>query len=127
MKKILVFLFFVLVWIVVGVEASHASSNDSYYLSPYPNLFSQLIANLPQGSITITVGQETYYYGNGIFFQKVIREQKYIIVPPPIGAVVFSIPQDYQIMLMNGMSFYENHGIYYKRVIEGFKVIYPPK
>lgn len=94
--------------------------------TPYPNALGQPIDILPQGYVTITVGDETYYYSQGVFFQKIMKDQKYLIVPPPIGAIVFSIPQGYQQILVNGMSFYEYQGVYYKQVLEGYKVIYPP-
>jgi len=94
--------------------------------SPYPYVLSAPIDILPQGFVTTTVGDDTYYYCNGIFYQKIMRDQKYVIVPPPIGAVVFTIPQGYQLMLMGGVSYYEYQGVYYKRVLAGYKVIYPP-
>ena len=104
--------------------------NQGYSMyPPYPYVLSQPIDNLPQGYITlgtIGMGQDTYYYFNGVFYQKVIREQVYVIVPPPIGAIVFNIPQGYRLMLIDGMCFYEAYGIFYRRVLEGYKVIYPP-
>jgi hypothetical protein len=96
------------------------------FYQPYPYVLSQLIAVLPQGFVTINVADETFYYSNGIFYQKILREQKYVVVPPPIGAVVFDIPPGYQLMFIDGISYYNYGGVYYKRVLEGYKVIYPP-
>ena len=94
--------------------------------SPYPQVLSSPLEDLPRGFITINVGYETYYYSKGVFYQKIMRDQTYVAVPPPIGAVVFTIPQGYQLMLIDGVSYYEYQGVYYKRVLEGYKVIYPP-
>jgi len=95
------------------------------YGSLYPQVLSQPIDILPSGTITLIVGPETYYYANGVFFQKVILEQKYVMVPPPIGAVVFHLPLGYKLMLIDGITFYEYQGVFYKRVLDGYKVIYP--
>jgi len=130
MKKIFAGLIFML--ICSGVQASNTPLLEelSQELNQgnrlYPYVLSPPIDNLPQGFVTLRVDQETYYYDNGIFFQKIIREHAYIIVPPPIGAVVFTIPQGYSLMLIDGVSLYEIKGVYYRRVLEGYKVIYPP-
>jgi hypothetical protein len=127
MKNIPVLLVFVFTWVMGGVQAyAQFLQAPSEPYSPYPHVLSQPIDILPHGFITINVGYETYYYCNGIFYQKIMRDQKYVIVPPPIGAVVFTIPQGYQLMLIDGISYYEYQEVYYKRVLEGFKVISPP-
>jgi hypothetical protein len=133
MKKLWVLLFFIVIWGWAGAQASYAAflhgpNEENVSYTPYPNVLGPLIDNLPQGFITITIGlgQETYYYSNGVFYQKTVREQKYVMVPPPIGAVVFSIPQGYQFMLIDGASIYENEGVYYRRVLDGYRVIFPP-
>ena len=125
-------LFFVLILSWAGEKPSHAFffqesiefSNSNF--TPYPYVLSRPIDNLPQGFITITVGYDSYYYANGFFYQKIMRDQKYVMVPPPIGAVVITIPQGYDLMLINGASYYEYKDVYYKRVLEGYRVTYPP-
>ena len=105
--------------------------NDSYAMnSPYPYILSQPLDNLPEGFCTlgtIGMGREIYYYSNGAFYQKLNLLQQYIVVPPPIGAIVDTIPQGYQLMLIDGRTLYEDQGIYYRRVLEGYKVIFPPQ
>lgn len=125
MKNILAFIF---IWVAGSITQAHAQllQGPGELYSPYPHVLGQPIDILPHGFITINVEDETYYYCNGIFYQKVILEQKYTVVPPPIGAVVFTIPQGYQLMLIDGVSYYEYEGVYYKRVLEGYKVIFPP-
>jgi len=129
MKGISVILFFFVIWGWAGGSSTHAQfwqGPNQVYSPPYPYVQSTPINNLPHGFITIGVGQETYYYCEGVFYQKVIREQEYVIVPPPIGAVVFTIPQGYQLILIDGVSYYVYEGVFYKHVLEGYKVIYPP-
>jgi len=128
MKNILVLTVLAFIWGAAVTPQAHAQllQGPNNFYSPYPPVLSHPIDILPQGFITIRVGDETYYYSNGFFYQKVIRDQQYVVVPPPIGGVVFSIPQGYQLMLINDMSYYVYQGVYYKRVLEGYKVIYPP-
>jgi len=120
MKNIPLLLVFIFTWVMGELPEVQAFS------PPYPYVLSQPIGLLPSGFVTINVGEETYYYCSGIFYQRIIREQKYVIVPPPIGAVIFSIPQGYELTFIDGVSYYEYQGVYYKRVLEGYKVIYPP-
>jgi hypothetical protein len=99
-----------------------------YYNKPhtYPLVISQPLAVLPPGSTTVIVGPQTFFYHEGIFFQKSMRDQKYVVVPPPIGAVVHAIPEGFQMIMQQGLALYEYNGVYYRRVLEGFKVIPPP-
>jgi hypothetical protein len=120
MKNILVILFFLIIWGLAGVKDSYSS------LPPYPFVLSAPVAILPQGAITIGVGDETYYYSHGSFYKMVELIQEYVLVPPPIGAVIFTIPQGYQLMLIDGESYYQYGGVFYKRVLDGYRVIYPP-
>jgi hypothetical protein len=130
MKNIPVLLVLILIWVMGGVaQAFYLQPSIEFHYprySPYPPVLGPAIDILPSGFVTINVGDETYYYCNGIFYQKIMRDQKYAIVPPPIGAVVFSIPQGYQYMFIDGISYYAYEGVYYKRVLEGYRVIYPP-
>ncbi len=117
---------------VLGVLPAHAFyGQDSIGFStlpypPYPYVLSRPVEILPQGFETIVAGDETYYYCQGIFYQKVQLIQQYVIVPPPIGAMVPDIPQGYQLMLINGTAYYVVQGVYYVRLLDGYKVIYPP-
>lgn len=129
MRNISVTLIFIMILGCLKAGSAHAQFSqgpNQMYSPPYPYVQSTPINNLPYGAITIGVGQETYYYCKGVFYQKVIREQTYVIVPPPIGAVVFTIPQGYQLMLIDGASYYVFEGVFYKHVLDGYKVIYPP-
>lgn len=101
-------------------------SSYSYPTYGYPYVFSEPIDVLPAGAQTLFVGTDIYFYDQGVFYQKNILEQKYFVVPPPIGAVVYNIPQGYQLIVLNGVSFYESGGIYFKRTLEGYKVVRPP-
>jgi hypothetical protein len=120
MKSLLLILVLVYVLVMGGTVPAQA------FFSPYPNVLSRPIDILPQGATTINAGDDTFYYCKGIFYQKIMRLQKYVIVPPPIGAVVFTIPQGYQLLLIDETPYYEYQGVWYRRVLEGYKVVFPP-
>ena len=130
-NKIVYPLIIVLMMLSASVQASMAQGAEGYSMTPpYPYILSHPIENLPQGYVTIGtlgMGQDTYYYSDGAFYQKVIRDQVYIVVPPPIGAVVYNIPQGYGLMLIDGILLYEFQGVFYKRILDGFKVVCPPE
>jgi hypothetical protein len=92
----------------------------------YPEVLSEPFDVLPPGTTTIMVSGATYYYQNGMFYQKNLQEQKYVVVPPPIGAVVYSIPGKYQLMMIHRTAYYMYNGVYYKRILEGYLVVPPP-
>jgi len=92
----------------------------------YPPVLSQALDALPDGFITIGAGYETFYYSKGVFYQKIVIDNKYTVVPPPVGAVIFCVPRGYQYLFLDGTSYYVYRGVYYKRVLEGYEVIYPP-
>jgi hypothetical protein len=127
MRNILTLLIFVATYVMAMPVNAQVLQGPRAVLAPYPPVLSQPINALPEGTITINVGHETYYYYNGAFYQMIMRDQKYIAVPPPIGAVVFSIPSGYQYLYIDGTSYYVYGGVYYKRVLEGYRVIYPPE
>jgi hypothetical protein len=123
MKRMQARAIFVVIWMALIALPAQAFS---YFYSPYPPVLSQPIDILPEGFITINVANETFYYCKGIFYQKLMRDQKYAIVPPPIGAVVFDIPIGYRYLFIDGVAYYEYQGVYYQRVLEGYRVIFPP-
>lgn len=123
MKKIFFLAIFAL--IVLGTGLSNAF--EYAYSNPYPAVLSPAIDILPHGFVTINLDDETFYYCNGIFYQKIMHDQKYLVVPPPIGAMVFDIPAGYQYMLIDGTAYYVYQGVYYVRVLDGYKVVLPPQ
>lgn len=79
---------------------------------------------VPDGFEAIVVQDQVYYYYQGVFYQ--LQEGQLMAVPPVLGAVVDSIPQDYQIVMADGVNYCVWSGIYFQRVPEGFEVVVPP-
>lgn len=123
-----VFLFsVVVVSFLVSAPQVFANHEDAYIdaIYQYPYVASQPVNVLPRGYTTIVVGSTTYYYADGFFYQKLQLEQKYLLVPPPIGAVVYRIPDGYQMVLTKRGSYYIANGVSYRRTLLGYQVVRP--
>ena len=82
------------------------------------------IVIVPNGFETIMVDGQTYYYSEGVFYQKI--GDQLVAIQPVFGAVVDSIPQDYQIVMADGTHYLFTKGVFYQRVDQGFEVVAPP-
>ncbi|MDE2028197.1 MAG: hypothetical protein KGK03_03215 [Candidatus Omnitrophica bacterium] len=131
MKAIAVLLALMLSWLLPAVTAFALNVQRSVeltgaYASPYPPVLSPALERLPPGAVTVNAGNVIFYYAHGVFYQKVMLDQKYVIVPPPIGAVVYAIPPGWAYVFIDGISYYVSGGVYYERRLEGYRVAYPP-
>ncbi len=79
---------------------------------------------IPNGCFSVFIGGARFYYSDGIYYQRYGRE--YVIVHPPIGAVVRRIPYDYRPVIINGVTYYTDQGIYYVHTRSGYQVVPAP-
>ncbi|MFZ5445861.1 MAG: DUF6515 family protein [Myxococcota bacterium] len=63
---------------------------------------------LPVGAITVYVGSQPYFYGNGVFY--VSSSQGYSVVQAPLGAVVAQLPPDATMQVINGYTYASTPG-----------------
>lgn len=82
------------------------------------------IRSLPHNYISILIGGLKFYYRDGLFYRKGLRG--YVVVSPPIGAVIDRLPIGYQILFINGNTYYYYIGAYYKACPSGYVVISTP-
>ncbi|MBF0511298.1 MAG: hypothetical protein HQL13_03115 [Candidatus Omnitrophica bacterium] len=80
---------------------------------------------LPAGSFTVWAEGRRYYYYDGLYYTYV-GGGDYVVVAPPVGAVVTSIPPDFQPVRINGETYYVNDGVYYVYTRHGYRVIPQP-
>jgi hypothetical protein len=80
--------------------------------------------SLPHASLSIGYGGHKYLYSRGIFYAPGVRE--YVVVPPPAGVLVSSIPDGHDQVIVDGVSYYVYNGVYYSRVTQGYRVTAPP-
>ena len=103
-------------------EDRDRSHHDKAHFRSYP--YGQISLGVPMGSISIGFGGGKYYYGSGLFYRT--YQHQYVVVPPPAGVVVYSIPAQYNQVVIDGMIYYTYNGVYYTRVPQGYQVVQPP-
>ena len=79
---------------------------------------------LPGRFVKIALGGLSYYYVNGIFYQK--RDRGYVVVAAPRGAVVSKIPHGHKVIVDNGKRYYPFKGVYWRRTPAGYIVVSNP-
>jgi hypothetical protein len=94
-----------------------------YRYQDHPH-FGLHVSLIPDGFITVVAGGAQYYYYDGLYYNRLGRE--YVLVTPPIGAVVRSIPPDYRAIVINGVTYYSDNGMYYVYTPYGYQVVPAP-
>ena len=79
---------------------------------------------LPSDCFRITFKGSRFYYHEGTYYSR--RGRDYVVVRPPSGVYVESIPYYYYPVMINGISYYTSDGIYYVYTRRGYQVVAPP-
>ncbi|MCP4252109.1 MAG: hypothetical protein GY775_01655 [Candidatus Scalindua sp.] len=79
---------------------------------------------LPGRFASITLSGLSYYYVKGVFYQK--RDQGYIVVSAPRGAVVSNLPHGHKVIVVNKVKYYTFNDIYWKQAPDGYIVVSDP-
>jgi uncharacterized protein YgiM (DUF1202 family) len=66
-----------------------------------------------------------YYYNAGSFYRK--DPGGYVVIDPPVGAVVPALPADYNFLLVDGVRYYTSAENYYLQVTGGYQVVPDPR
>lgn len=94
-----------------------------YHYHDHPR-FGLHLSFLPSAAFTVRLGGARYYYYDGIYYNRIGPD--YVVVEPPIGSVVTTIPTDYQPVIINGMTYYTDNGVYYVYTRNGYQVVPQP-
>jgi|GEM_PF-1233342 len=73
----------------------------------------------------MVVGGIIYYLCDGLFYHR--HGYDYVVVVPPIGAVVPAIPDGFIPIVINGFTYYTSNGVYYRRTHDGYLVVEQPQ
>jgi hypothetical protein len=83
-----------------------------------------VVATLPAGFISLSVGAAQYFYYYGTFYDYDAANAEYVVVPAPVGAIVPAIPTGYTTVYLHGSKHYVVGGVYYRPVYRGNALMY---
>ena len=133
MKKLIKMILLVLIIIIIALPTNSYSwgregfhhgyyyrgyHHWGYYHGYYPYWF------FPHGYIIITLGDVPYYYWGGYYY--LYDDPAFVMVTPPVGAVIGTVPDNYEQIIINGQTYYTYNGTYYKKVENGYQIVTPP-
>lgn len=108
-------------------RSRHDSRSYHYARShryPSHDYYGRIVFSPPRSFISITIGGGNFFYGSGKFYRR--HDRGYVIVPAPIGAVIYTLPSYHRRIVVRGSVFYECDGVTYVRVANGYQVVEPP-
>jgi hypothetical protein len=82
------------------------------------------LSSLVAGAAVVSNNGSAYRYDAGVYYQPVAGG--YRVVRPPIGAIVFSLPQDRMSMFIGGVPYNYYGGAFYIRAGGGYQVVRAP-
>jgi len=89
---------------------------------PRPGKF---IVDLPSRHTRLVVRGRPYYYRSGLFYYR--RPRGYVVVGPPIGAIVPRLAIGFSTVWVGGSFYYYYGNVFYRRVPTGYVVVDPPR
>ena len=81
------------------------------------------VSTIPEYRV-VSVNGVSYYYYYGTFYSYMAPSREYVVVAPPVGAIVESIPEGYEKIDINGNTYYTVGGVQYKAVIFNGEIWY---
>lgn len=81
---------------------------------------------LPSTALFLSIGGLSYYYASDTFYKP--YNNGYIVVAPPAGVVIRSLPLGYATIIFNGLVYYVYEDVYYlwDDVLDGYRVVETP-
>lgn len=77
---------------------------------------------LPRGYVSLQFGEEPLYFHDGVFFEP--RGGEFIVVGPPVGAVVPYLPGGAQWVNRGGVRYAMYRDVYYRPTFRGRNTMY---
>ena len=75
---------------------------------------------LPVGYVRFLHGDETFYYSEGVYYQK--RSHGFVLAKPRVGFRVATLPRGYRIIRDGNARFYDFNNVRYRKV-DGFFIV----
>lgn len=83
-----------------------------------------VVHRLPPGYTSVLVAGLALLYAEGLFYRH--TPAGYVVIQPPVGAVVPVLPPGYTTVVMNGIPYYYYGYTYYAPSPNGYVVVQPP-
>ncbi len=105
--------------IIAQNNARIASQNSHYALNASRALSAYELANMLGLVQSYAYANSEYFYQDGVFYT-ITASGSYSTIVPPAGALVTSLPDDYEVIVMNGIEYYlVDNTVYRTTVFEG--------
>ena len=84
-----------------------------------------MLARPPAAAVTISVGGSSYWYGDGVYYTRVISggPVSYQVVTAPVGAMITTLPASCTAVRVGGVAYSQCGPTYYQRVGGGYRVV----
>lgn len=80
--------------------------------------------HLPQGAISIQLGNFNFEYCNGVYYKH--TKHGYVVTSAPRGAIIHTLPQGHTKVMVNNYVYYRANEIYYRQAPNGYIVVEAP-
>ena len=105
--------------IIAQNNARIASQNANYALNANKALSAYELANMLGLVQSYAYANSEYFYQDGVFYT-INASGTFTTIVPPAGALVTSLPDDYEVIVMNGIEYYlVDNTVYRTTVFEG--------
>ena len=99
-------------------ERHHAFYWSSFYAG-------MAVRVLPPGYVQASVGAAGYYYYDGVYYQPTTLGN-YVVVAPPVGAIVPQLPSGAEAIAVGSATYYYGGWAFYLQQPTGFEVVPAP-
>jgi uncharacterized protein DUF6515 len=107
-----------------GIHPYYYHPYRPYYWGPHWHPLGFFLTSLAADAIYFDFGGRRYWYDDGCYY--VPANGGYSVVPPPIGAVVPSLPDGYETTMVGNDTFYYFGGAFYIATDQGYQVVEAP-
>jgi len=82
--------------------------------------------SFPSRHEVVRVGHQRYHYYRGRFYRPAFFGLGFVVVAPPIGAIVTVLPLGHNVIIVGGVTYYYYDNVYYKDYPSGYIVVPAP-
>ena len=106
-------------------EGHHGEHHERYHHEGNYYHHGTKYYRLPEGHTYFRHGGVDYHYWDGAYYTK--RDKEYVVVPPPIGAVIPTIPQGCVPSTIEGKACYICNDVTYLATPQGYQIVEEPE